>query len=70
MASDGTGLDTTERAAHKVLVLAVQRDQLERRIAATVYGARAAGCSWEAIGSALGVTRQAAHQRYSGGDAA
>lgn len=44
--------------------LAQQVRTIETELAATVSRARAAGHSWEVIGDALGVTRQAAHQRY------
>jgi hypothetical protein len=33
-----------------------------------VRQARAQGTSWEVIGGALGVSRQAAHERYAGPD--
>src|SRR5919204_4444143 len=35
-----------------------------------VHAARAAGCSWEEVGRAFGVTRQAAQQRFVGVPAA
>lgn len=38
----------------------IQEQELE-----AVGKARAAGCSWEQIGVALGLTRQGARQRYS-----
>lgn len=37
---------------------------LERDIEFSVSAARAAGVPWSVIGEALGVTRQAAQQRY------
>ncbi|MEP6843086.1 MAG: DUF3887 domain-containing protein [Pseudolysinimonas sp.] len=58
-------------------VLRVETDPLERLkssievadyattlIAAAVDGARAAGCTWQEIGEAFGITRQAAFQRF------
>jgi hypothetical protein len=36
-------------------------DQLERL---AVRDARAGGCSWQEIGDALRITRQAAHERF------
>ena len=40
------------------------RDALEREIRTATYVARKAGLSWSAIGEALGVSKQAAQQRY------
>jgi hypothetical protein len=41
------------------------RDDLERAINAAITGQRATyGYSWSVIGNALGITRQAAQQRY------
>jgi hypothetical protein len=37
----------------------------ERRQLDDVRKARAAGCTWEQIGSVLGVTNQAAHKRFA-----
>lgn len=44
--------------------VARQRDEVARREAAAVRRARTAGYSWEAIGSSLGVSKQAMHKRY------
>jgi len=49
--------DTIAAAAH----ICASADQL---LAATVQCARADGASWQVIGDALGVTRQAAFQRF------
>lgn len=47
---------------------AVQRSaQAQRAVEAAVLDARNSGASWGAIGAALGVTRQAARQRYGNG---
>lgn len=56
----------TEPQAHLDLVVLTRRahDQTNRLLHAAVSSARAAGSSWEAIGSALGMTRQAAQQRF------
>src|SRR4029077_6531794 len=40
------------------------RAALEREIRTATYTARTAGLSWSAIGEALGVSKQAAQQRY------
>ena len=40
------------------------RAALEREIRTATYTGRTAGLSWSAIGEALGVTKQAAQQRY------
>ena len=39
-------------------------DELDAAIAEAVKGLRGCGCSWAEIGSRLGITRQAAHQRW------
>jgi len=40
------------------------RDALDREIRQAVYIAHTAGLSWSAIGEQLGVSKQAAQQRY------
>lgn len=51
--------------AGNVLVgLVAERDEVERRIGAQVARVLDAGGSWGTVGAALGVTRQAARQRY------
>ena len=45
--------------------LASLRDELEAAIKVAVDGQRATGRSWAHIGSALGITRQSAHERYA-----
>ncbi|MET0821036.1 MAG: hypothetical protein ABWY58_08720 [Aeromicrobium sp.] len=56
----------TEPAAHLDLVKLTRRahDETNQLLRSAVTSARAAGSSWEAIGSALGMTRQAAQQRF------
>jgi hypothetical protein len=39
-------------------------DELDAAIAEAVKGLRGCGYSWAEIGSRLGITRQAAHQRW------
>ena len=43
---------------------AALRDSADRKLFELVGFARDAGASWASIGEALGVTTQAAHQRY------
>ena len=43
---------------------AALRDAADRKLFELVGFARDAGASWSSIGDALGVTTQAAHQRY------
>ncbi len=43
---------------------AALRDAADRKLFVLVSFARDAGASWAAIGEALGVTTQAAHQRF------
>lgn len=45
---------------------AARRVQLEQDQSALVRRARVEGLSWAEIAFALGVTRQAAHRKYSG----
>ncbi|MCW2841779.1 MAG: hypothetical protein JWR55_3262 [Aeromicrobium sp.] len=56
----------TDPQAHLDLVLVARRahDQTNRLLHGSVASARAAGWSWEAIGTALGMSRQAAQQRF------
>jgi hypothetical protein len=56
----------TEPSAHLDLVQLTRRahDETSRLLRSAVTSARAAGSSWEAIGSALGMSRQAAQQRF------
>jgi hypothetical protein len=54
----------------QLLELAQQREDVERGIRAAVAQARADKHSWQAIANAIGGTKQAAQQRYSGQKAA
>lgn len=49
--------------------LVALRDELEEAIRKAVHGQRGVGRSWAYIGSALGMTRQSAQERW-GGEAA
>jgi hypothetical protein len=57
-----TGGDLTVGAA--LGATAALRDAADRKLFELVGFARDAGASWAAIGEALGVTTQAAHQRF------
>lgn len=61
----------TDPAAHLDLVVLTARahTQTTRMLQSAVTAARSAGHSWEAIGRALGMTRQAAQQRFGAGAA-
>jgi DNA-directed RNA polymerase specialized sigma24 family protein len=61
-ASDAAG--TADPAVGLRAVRALQRLQ-ERLEAIHVASARAQGWSWQAIAEALGVSRQAVHQKYN-----
>lgn len=56
----------SEPQAHLDLAVLTHRayEEAGRLLGSAVTSARAAGWSWEAIGSALGMTRQAAQQRF------
>ncbi|WP_199421486.1 hypothetical protein [Actinotalea solisilvae] len=53
-------------AAHLDLVALARdaRGETDVLLAAAVASARAAGCTWEQVGGVLGMTKQAAQQRY------
>ncbi len=55
-----------EPGAHLELLALVQaaRGETDRLLRAAVLSARSAGCTWEAVGGVLGMSRQAAQQRY------
>jgi hypothetical protein len=56
---------SSSRALVMVAALQALTDEAESRVAAEVDAARRAGVSWSAIGDALGVSRQAAHERFA-----
>lgn len=71
--TDDTGLDQLDPATHPAreathfrnIVAARKRaDEAQAELRAAVQAAREAGDSWFVIGSALGVTKQAAYQRF------
>jgi len=57
----------SDPAAHLLLVSSAQEaaEQTSALLRSAVDGARSAGHSWEAIGQVLGVSRQAAQQRFA-----
>ncbi len=74
IAHDITGLDTlhparnpAHDAAHFRAIIAADEAvaEAEAALRTAVLAARAAGESWTVIGAALGITRQAAQQRFS-----
>ena len=61
---------TEDAQAHLELVALSRaaRTETDVLLAASVASARGAGCTWEQVGAVLGMTRQAAQQRYGRGD--
>lgn len=55
---------TTEDRVKRLADLRAEMARIESNIASAVSDDRLAGIAWSAIGSALGMTRQAAQQRY------
>ncbi|MCX4804325.1 hypothetical protein ACFWWM_17255 [Streptomyces sp. NPDC058682] len=62
--------DSLEHDAHGYLRLVdasrVGAEEASRLLREAVHGARAAGHSWDTVGRVLGVSRQAAQQRFAG----
>lgn len=56
--------DEVEVAEHLLRRAALARARSERQISEAVGAARRAGISWKRIGAELGITAQAAQQRY------
>ena len=56
--------DERDVAEYLLRRAAIGQAESERRLAAAVTAAREAGWSWRRIGEVLGVSAQAAHQRY------
>jgi hypothetical protein len=54
------------RPLHRLDTLRKRRADIEIAVMQAVEAARAAGASWSAVGTALGVSAQAAQQRYGG----
>ncbi len=57
----GSDSDDPEKGLQAVVVLRRLTDRLEER---HVRSARAHGWTWQQIGDALGVSRQAVHKKY------
>ena len=65
---DGVTRTTTEEDPLVALrTLAEARAELERDEEALVHRARTRGVTWAAIAAALGVSKQAVHQKHGGG---
>ncbi len=60
----GQGPESTADPRYVLKGFGEIRAALEREIRQATYVARKAGLSWSAIGEQLGVTKQAAQQRY------
>jgi hypothetical protein len=52
-------------AGAELMKVAAELSEVEGHVAEAVQGARDAGASWAEVGDALGITRQAAQQRYA-----
>ncbi|HWC23982.1 MAG TPA: hypothetical protein VG502_16920 [Flexivirga sp.] len=70
---DNTGLDALDPATtpardathfRRIIAASEQLDAAQDELHAAVAAARAAGDSWTVIGAALGVSKQAAAQRF------
>jgi hypothetical protein len=59
------GRRVAEADEFELAELVAIRDELDEAIIAAIAGQRSYGRSWADIGDALGITRQAAQQRYS-----
>lgn len=61
-------LEVNDGAAGREIIQARRAvAQAERRLSEAVANARSGGYSWSAVGSLLGVSRQAAQQRFGSG---
>lgn len=60
----GAGRRVAEADEFELAELVQLRRDLEYAIGEAIEGQRAYGRSWQHIGDALGITRQAAHERY------
>ncbi|MFF2369669.1 hypothetical protein [Agromyces sp. NPDC058110] len=71
LAEAGVDADALDVDAHRALIAASARAEVEVRgiLQRSVEAARAGGASWAVIGTELGMTRQAAQQRFGGAEA-
>lgn len=58
--------EAAERLLRALGAIGTARETLDQLEGLQIALARAEGCSWQEIGTALGVTRQAAMMRWSG----
>ncbi len=63
-AADGSALPSAEPALSAIRLARELRGLADEALRVTIGRARAAGCTWQEIGDALGTTRQAAFQRF------
>ncbi len=57
-------LNAIREAREKRQQLRIDAQHIDERITALVAAAREYGISWQQIGTALGISKQAAHERY------
>lgn len=63
-ATDAAQPDDPRGALAELAQVRAAHAELTRREAALVRQARNAGCGWQMIATALGVSRQAVHKKY------
>lgn len=55
-----------QAACDRIARILGEQEAVQMKLRKAVADARAAGVEWAEIGQALGVTKQAAHQRFGG----
>lgn len=63
-----TNTENRPAALDTLNLCALERAELARREFAAALDARLDGATWEQIGTALGITKQAAQQRFHGSE--